>query len=173
MSKVFDAFVGGWQTSGTWRQTSGLPASVYNGERWPTNWNNDAWGMPNGKPQPPVTSNHNGFSVVGVRGPNLWDDANASLATFRYCPAGESGLRNSIRGDGYFDIDSGVSKSFNMPWKEGHKVQIRWETFNLTNTVRFDPQSNLSDLMLASGWGKLTSQLGSPRQMQFAVRYVF
>lgn len=60
-----------------------------------------------------------------------------------------------------------------MPWKEGHKVQIRWETFNLTNTVKFDPQSNGSTLTSSSNWGKLSSQLGAPRQMQFALRYIF
>jgi len=173
MNKVLDAFVGGWQISGTWRQTSGLPTDVSNGQRWPTNWEVDALGVPNGLPAPPVTNNKNGISVVGPRGPNLWDDANASLATYHYCPAGESGLRNSIRGDGYFGIDSGVSKTFKMPWKEGHTFQIRWETFNLTNSVKFDPSSNGSSLTSSSTWGALSSQLGSPRQMQFALRYQF
>ncbi len=172
MNKVLDAFVGGWQITGTWRQTSGLPTDVSNGQRWPTNWEVDSLGVPNGK-EPPVTNNKNGISVVGPRGPNLWDDANAALAAYHYTPAGESGLRNNIRGDGYFGIDSGVSKTFNMPWKEGHKLQIRWETFNMTNTVKFDPTSNGSSLTSSSNWGKLSSQLGSPRQMQFALRYMF
>ncbi len=92
---------------------------------------------------------------------------------FHYCPAGESGLRNNIRGDGYFGIDSGVSKTFKMPYKEGHTLQIRWETFNLTNTVRFDPNSNEGDLMSASTLGKLGDTLGAPRQMQFSLRYTF
>ncbi len=38
MNKILDAFVGGWQVSGTYRQTSGLPYTVGNGSRWPTDW---------------------------------------------------------------------------------------------------------------------------------------
>jgi len=177
MSRILDAFVGGWQITGTWRQTSGLPTYVSNDQRWPTNWEVDAWGMPNGKPIPPVTNNKNALGINGVRGPNLWDNPQAAYDAFHYCPAGESGLRNSIRGAGYFGIDSSLSKTFNMPWKEGHKLQIRWESFNLTNTIRFDPTSNPFDgaggLMNANTFGKLNGQLGSPRQMQFALRYIF
>jgi hypothetical protein len=177
MSRILDAFVGGWQVSGTWRQTSGLPTWVSNDQRWPTNWEVDAWGMPNGKPIPPVTNNKNALGINGVRGPNLWDDPQAAYDAYHYCPAGESGLRNNIRGAGYFGIDSSVSKTFNMPWKEGHKLQIRWESFNLTNTIRFDPTSNPFDgaggLMNANTFGKLNGELGSPRQMQFAIRYTF
>jgi hypothetical protein len=177
MNKALDAFFGGWQISGTWRQTSGLPTTVSNDQRWPTNWENDAWGVPNGKPEPPVTNNKNALGINGVRGPNLWDDPQAAFDAYHYCPAGESGLRNNIRGAGYFGIDSSVSKTFNMPWKEGHKLQIRWETFNLTNTIRFDPTSNpfgdAGGLMNANTFGKLTGQLGAPRQMQFALRYIF
>jgi hypothetical protein len=37
-NKFVDAVVGGWQLSGIWRQSSGLPVSVSNGSFWPTNW---------------------------------------------------------------------------------------------------------------------------------------
>jgi hypothetical protein len=177
MNKIVDTFLGGWQITGTWRQTSGLPTYVSNDQRWPTNWEVDAWGVPNGKPVPPVTNNKNALGINGVRGPNLWDDPQAVYDAYHYCPAGESGLRNNIRGDGYFGIDTSVSKTFKMPWKEGHNLQIRWETFNLTNTIKFDPMSNPFDgaggLMNANTFGKLNGQLGSPRQMQFALRYMF
>jgi hypothetical protein len=172
VNKVVDAIFGGWEVTGAWRQTSGLPTDIGNGQRWPTNWEVDARAVPTG-PLPPATSNHNGISVEGPPGPNLWDDASKALAMLHYCPSGESGLRNFIRGDGYFGIDSGVSKTFKMPWKESHSLQIRWETFNLTNTVRFDPTSNYGDLMTATSLGKLSDTLGAPRQMQFSLRYTF
>ncbi len=60
-----------------------------------------------------------------------------------------------------------------MPYKESHSLQIRWETFNITNTVRFDPYSNVSDVFSSSTFGKLTNTLGAPRQMQFSLRYTF
>ena len=177
MNKVLDAFIGGWQITGTWRQTSALPTYTSNDQRWPTNWEVDAWGTPNGNPEPPITNAKNAMGINGVRGPNLWDDPKAAFEAYHYTQAGESGLRNNIRGAGYFGIDSSVSKSFKMPWKEGHSLQIRWESFNLTNSIRFDPTSNSFDgaggLLNESTFGKLTDSLTRPRQMQFALRYAF
>ena len=45
-----------------------------------------------------------------------------------------------LRGDGYFSIDFSVSKSWTMPWAKDHKLRFRWDTFNLTNTPRYDVQ---------------------------------
>ena len=88
--------------------------------------------------------------------------------------AGQSGLRNNLRGDGLFDIDSGVYKNFRMPFSEHQSLQFRWESYNLTNSVRFDPGSGLGNsVLVASSFGKLSSQLGTPRQMQFALRYTW
>ncbi len=58
---------------------------------------------------------------------------------------GQTGSRDSLRGDGFFNIDSGLYKSFTMPWSEKQKLQFRWESYNVTNTMKFDPNSaNLS-----------------------------
>jgi hypothetical protein len=70
-----------------------------------------------------------------------------------------------------------------MPWAEGHKLQFRWEVFNATNTQRLagpnrtrsgfglviDPQLNTP----AADFGKILEIQGSPRVMQFALRYDF
>jgi hypothetical protein len=107
-------------------------------------------------------------------GPNLWQNPSAALAAFSLTLAGQSGTRNTIRGDGFFDIDTGVGKSFTMPYSESHRLQFRWETFNLTNSVRFDPNLGIGlSLTSSSTFGNLTRQLGSPREMQFALRYSF
>lgn len=181
MNKFLDAILGGWQISGTYRQTSGLPFGINNGQRWPTNWENDVMATPNGIPLPPVVSTGN--SNVG--GPNLWQDPKAAFNSFMETMAGQSGSRNTIRGDGFFDIDSGVYKTFTMPYSEHHKLTIRWETYNLTNSVRFDPTcggfgSGSSDygigcgsILVQGSFGKLNTQLGTPRQMQFAGRYTW
>ncbi len=55
--------------------------------------------------------------------------------------AGQSGVRNNIRGPGFFNIDSGLYKIFTMPYSEHHQIQIRWETYNVTNSVRFSGPS--------------------------------
>ena len=175
MNRVLDAVVGGWQISGTYRQTSGLPVTIGNGQRWPTNWNSSANASPNGKPIPEIVNTGN---ATGIAGPNLWQDPAAAFAGFREDLAGESGGRNNFRGSGFFDIDSGVYKVFTMPYSEHHKLQFRWESYNLTNSVRFDPTSGttpglVGNTLSSSSFGKLSAQLGTPRQMQFALRYMW
>ena len=175
MNKVLDTLVGGWQMSGAYRFTSGFPTSAINGQRWPTNWENDALATPNGQPLPAVTNNSNAPAAQsGVAGgPNLWSNPALALAGFGETMAGESGSRNTIRGSGIFNIDTGLSKSFTMPWSEHHKLQIRWESFNVTNSVRFDPNSASIVVTSPSVFGQLSKQFGSPRQMQFAARYTW
>ena len=173
MNKVLDAFVGGWQLAGTWRQTSGLPFSVGDGSRWSTDWELSSFATPNGTPIPSVVSAHNAPAISGVGTANLWANPAAAFAAFQETMAGQTGSRNSLRGDGFFQIDTGLSKSFSMPFNEHHKLQFRWETVNVTNTVKFDPSGANLSLTSSASFGKLTSQLGIPRQMQFALRYSF
>ena len=49
---------------------------------------------------------------------------------------GETGDRNVFRLPGYVNLDMGLSKSFDLPWSENHKLQVRFEAFNVTNTQR-------------------------------------
>jgi hypothetical protein len=172
MNRVADAFIGGWQLAGTYRQTSGLPTNVSDGRRWATNWQVSSFATPSGQPLPPVVNTGNGANAGG--GPNLFADPKAAVAAYQLTLAGQTGTRNTLRGAGFFDIDSGLSKSFTMPYNESHHLQFRWETFNLTNSVRFDPSIGASlSLTARSAFGNLTRQLGAPRQMQFALRYDF
>jgi hypothetical protein len=176
-SKVTDALLGGWQLTGTYTQTSGFPTAVGNGRLWPTNWNVTPNATPNGKPQPAVTNNANAPSATSTApsaaGPNLWSDPAAALAAFSFTLPGQSGTRNTIRGAGNFEISTGVGKRWIMPYKESHSIQLRWETFNLLNSHRFDVGTNASTITTGSSFGKLTGMLSSPRQMQFALRYEF
>jgi len=87
--------------------------------------------------------------------------------------AGQTGSRNTLRGSGIFNIDSGLSKTFIMPWSERQQLTFRWESYNVTNSVRFDPDSAAISMTTPSSFGKLSSQFGSPRQMQFALRLVW
>jgi len=69
-------------------------------------------------------------SLSRGQGPNAFKDPAGVLATFRSAYPGESGTRNPLRGDGYFGIDTGLSKYFRIT--ERVKAQLRWETFNVT-----------------------------------------
>ncbi len=74
----------------------------------------------------------------------------------------------------------GLYKSFAMPWNENHKLQIRWEVFNVTNTQRLtgpiaDPTFGVDPQNGSPGptFGNLTAIQGTPRIMQFAIRFDF
>ncbi len=176
MNRVLDAIVGGWQISGTFRITSGLPFSMGNGQRWPTNWEVSDIATPNGQPIPSIVSTGN--SSQGS--PNLWQNPSAAFASFMETMPGQSGSRDTMRGNGFFDIDTGLYKTFTMPYSEHHHLTVRWESYNVTNTVRFDPTCGASsygtgcgNTLSSTSFGKLTTQLGAPRQMQFAARYTW
>ena len=173
MNKILDAFVGGWELSGTWRQTSGLPFSPSNGSRWATNWELSGYATVNGNPLPEITNSKNAVAVSGAGAPNLWSDPKAALAGYMEQMPGQTGGRNQLRGQGYFDIDTGLYKNFTMPWNEKQKLQFRWEAYNVTNTVRLDPTSANLSLTSTAKFGQLTGTLGDPRQMQFALRFQF
>ena len=173
-SKVTNALVGGWQITGIWTQTSGFPISINNPRLWPTNWNITPFATPNGNPLQPVVNTGLTPGVGGsAAAPNLGANPTAELAAFTTTLPGQSGSRNTIRGAGNFDIDTGLAKRWLMPFNEKHSVQLRAEAFNITNSVRFDPASAGTSIGSSSSFGKLTGTLTTPRQIQFALRYEF
>jgi hypothetical protein len=107
-----------------------------------------------------------------AQGPNLFADPALAQASFTAPLAGQTGMRNLLRGEGLFSLDLGLSKSFRILGTDNHRLAFRWETFNATNSVRFNVRSaNLN--LLGTGLGTYSGTLGSPRVMQFMVRYEF
>jgi hypothetical protein len=162
-NRLADAFIGGWQLAGLFRWTSGYPFGVDEGGQWPTNWDIEGWAN--------LEGNFPAGALSRGQGPNAFKDPAGVLATFRSAYAGESGTRNPLRGDGYFGIDTGLSKYFRIT--ERAKAQLRWETFNVTNTVRFDVHTVGNRLDQPTPFGKYTQTLTNPRVMQFALRFEF
>jgi hypothetical protein len=167
------AILGGWQLSGSWFQSSGLLAAAGNGGIWPTSWGPAPFATMLTKPVQETTKNAPAAIAGVTSGPNIFPDPAVGRKSFEFTLIGSSGSRNSMRGDGMFIINTGVGKRFIMPYNEGHSVQFRWETFNMTNSVRFDPRSLSLSLTSVGSFGKYTNTLTSPRQMQFALRYEF
>jgi hypothetical protein len=159
-----DAIFGGWQLTGIFRASSGFPYAPFYGGAWATNWQVTSWAVPLGDVAGETTR-------LGD-GPNLFSNPELAHASFRAARAGEAGTRNTLRGDGYLTLDAGLGKEFRMPW-EGHRLQFRWEVFNVTNTPRFDAQTAELDLTDKANFGKYSGQLNLPRVMQFGLRYEF
>lgn len=166
--------VGDWSVAGLVRWTSGFPFNVYNCRScWPTNWNLQGNAMlkdPGRLPETKTTRN----KVDGR--PSPFPDPQQALTYFRFALPGEVGIRNELRGDGYFTIDLSVSKAWNVGIAN-HRLRFRWDTFNLTNTPRFDV-GNLTMFPDRSGFGRYNGTLATcdgqaGRCMQFALRYEF
>jgi hypothetical protein len=178
-NKALDAVIGGWQFTGLFRWTSGFPVTVDNGfSAFPTNFEMEG----NADQIAPVHSGvyrNTPTQTPGVTNPNpnIFSNGVLAINSFSYAWAGESGQRNTVRGDGYFGIDIGLAKRWKMPWTETQSLQFRWEAFNVTNSARFDAQSALlsNSLGLGSGttFGNYSYLLTNPRIMQFALRYEF
>jgi hypothetical protein len=90
---------------------------------------------------------------------------------------GEAGQRNNFRGDGFFDMDSGLTKTWNIT--ERQSLKFAWEVFNVTNSVRFDTSvasstgSALNNVATSNTLGAYSSTLTLPRVQQFSLRYSF
>src|SRR5262249_23641866 len=109
----------------------------------------------------------------------------AAYQSFRSPRPGEAGDRNILRMPSYIVMDAGLGKTFNIPHTENHKLQFRWETFNVTNTQPFGVISTMGvdqDPYLARpnadfgryiGSQKPVGESRSGRMMQFALRYMF
>ena len=182
--------LGGWQLSGIFRWNSGLPVGFYgdsgpfDNSRWATNWNVQSNVV---RIRPVDSCPDRGGTITDVNpagSPKLFGcNTQAAYDSFRNARPGETGDRNVFRVPGYVDLDVGLGKSFSMPWSERQKLQIRVETFNITNTQRlgqydtgrsgFGVNLKPSSAKPPTNWANFTAIQGSPRVMQFGFRYEF
>lgn len=168
VSRLTDTLLGGWQLSGLYRVTSGLPYSVSNGSsEWPTNGSSTGYATSTGVPVQTATVKAGNGSVY------MFENPTAAFNSFQFTNPGQSGNRNILRGDGYLGWDSALSKRWHMPYNEHHSLQLRWEVFNVGNFTRFNVRSNTPSLTSQTSFGKYTGLLTNPRVMQFALRYEF
>jgi len=179
MGTVANAIFGGWSISGLWRWSTGYPFTTFS-PKWATNFENSTPGVLIG-PTPETGS----FIVpeLGGTGPNVFKDPgitdptnpNAAINVIRQAYPGEKGDRNIFRGPGTFNIDTGLSKIWQIT--ENQNLKLTWEVFNLTNTPRFDvgSMSLAGNTVLSSvtSFGNFTSTLSNSRVMEFAFRYTF
>lgn len=180
-NRAVQAILGGWQLSGIFRWNTGLPTtSPYDDARWATNWNVQARVTP-------LSPFHTCSDRTGT--PKLFGgsgcDIKAIYQGFRNAYPGETGPRNYIRLPGYMNTDLGLGKTWNMPWSEKHRLQLRWDVFNVANYQPFgaidtsrtgigvarDPARR--NLNPPKNWSNFTQIQGQPRVMQVGARYSF
>ncbi|MCI0620848.1 MAG: carboxypeptidase-like regulatory domain-containing protein [Acidobacteria bacterium] len=182
-----DQIIGGWRLSGVWRWRSGFPLRLGNGLFFTNGFVNLTF------PEAiaPIKTNITKNSPCGVSyfTPAFCGSQSQIFSFFRHTRAGEAGTRNPVRGGRFFTIDISIGKSFRMPI-ENHRLQFRWEIFNLTNTVSFasDPvgfpwQTDFGGNINESTFGQIFRTASSASQtfpqvphnrvMQVGLRYEF
>jgi hypothetical protein len=166
-NRAMDAVFGGWTLAGIWRWTSGLPFSI-DSPGYPSSYWYHSYMVQTGTIE---TERHvlNGQPQVFADPQGLLNGVSAGYP-WRLPYAGEIGTRNNVRGDGYFGIDTALSKTWAI--REGQGLKFAWEVFNSTNSVRFDVRSILN-IVGEAGFGDYTSLLTPPRVQQFSLRYEF
>jgi hypothetical protein len=174
-----EAVIGGWQLSSIVRYNSGEPIGTgnkfFDNSGWVTNWNTKSAVVQTRPIETGVFLNGDGSGL-----PTLFRDPEAAYNSFRSPFPGESGDRNRLRLPSYFVIDMGLQKQFGMPWSENHKLGIKWEVFNVTNTPIFSGPFSETRLgyrpdvgSVPTGFGEFTATKSNARVMQFALRYDF
>jgi hypothetical protein len=170
-NRLLDGVIGGWQFAGLSRWATGLPFSVTE-PGWSTNWQLEGFGVVT---SPVKTQKHIVNGVPQVFKGDTASAINAGVyngSPIRLPYPGEAGQRNAFRGDGYFDIDSTLSKTWAI--HEDVKLKFAGEVYNVGNNVRFDDSpGNLSSGLTSGTFGVYGGVLTTYRRMQFGLRLDF
>jgi hypothetical protein len=149
---VLDWVLGGWQTNGILTVQTGLPFSAV----LQTSTTNTGTGS-----RPNVAGD-----VSYPKTLQRWFDPTAfsTPAPYTYGNAG----RNTLIGPGRVNWDMSLFKDFTL--HEQTQLQFRAEAFNILNHPQFGlPNSNIGNAQA----GTITSTVGTPRQLQVALRLQF
>ena len=152
---VLNGVLGGWQIGGIVTLRSGFPLTIQATDRS---------GTTSRGARADRIGNGEGPKQVG-QFPNAWLDRSA----FKEPAAGTLGNTGIgvVRGPGWKSTDLTLSKYFRVT--ESKRLELRAETFNLTNTPQFSsPNRNASSAL----FGELTGAQGD-RQVQLAVKFYF
>jgi hypothetical protein len=171
VNPLVNDIIGGWQWSGLSRWASGLPFSVYE-PGYTTNYQQQAMGVVTGSVK---TARHLVSGIPQVFAGNSASTINNGILSgtpIRLPYPGEAGQRNVFRGDGYFNIDSSLTKTWSLP--EAMKLKFAAEVYNVGNNVRFDDSpKNLNGNLSSGTFGAYGGMLTTYRRMQFGLRLDF
>jgi hypothetical protein len=152
--------IGGWQINGILTLMTGLPMTfAANGSSL-----NTPGSTQTADQVAPVTILH-GINTV-AKGGSAWF-SQASFVQPTGVRFGSSG-RNTLSGPGFFNADLSIFKIFNFT--EKMKMEIRGESFSVTNTPQFQrPNTDVSN----SNYGYVTAVDGGGRGLQLGAKISF
>jgi hypothetical protein len=93
-----------------------------------------------------------------------------NMAAFANAPVGQRGTtrRGTLFGPGFWNTDLAFSRNVNIA--AGRRIELRVEAFNLFNNVNW---GNPNVTVGSATAGRITTTVGDPRIMQFAMKYAF
>jgi hypothetical protein len=151
---VTAAILGGWQISGVFAQSTGLPFTV-----------TTSGGITNAGGADRPNRIGDGTLPSDRRSIDRWFDVSAFQVQPNYT-YGNSG-RNILFGPSQTNLDFTLAKAFRL--SERFRLQFRVEAFNASNTPGFGlPGANIS----GAGVGQITSA-DEPRRVQFGLKLLF
>jgi hypothetical protein len=164
-SGLTDAILGGWKVSAILQARTGFPITVQNSNRRSLQGTRSAeWPNCVGDPVP---ANQSITSDPNAPSDSKWLDINAfqtpALGTFGNCGIGIADA------PGYKNVDAALAKRFNMGGTR--YLEFRAEAFNLFNHPNFGPPGR--DIATPNTFGIITSTVGSPRVVEFVVKFFF
>jgi hypothetical protein len=123
------------------------------------------------------SNNNVGINMTGL--PNVIGDPSGpqtvsqwfNTSAFQAVPSGVFGneLRNQLTGPGFQNMDLTIQRQIRLV--TGLGIGLRWDIFNLFNTVNFGLPNR--DLASPATLGTITSLASDPRTMQLSVRLTF
>ena len=162
-----NAILGNWEVTGIQKVTSGFPVFVVADNNSGVNFENNG----NSLNRPNQVCN----PVLSNPTINAWFNTSCFVAP----QSGELGnaSRTPLSGPGFVNTDFSAIKHFLVPGREGMKVDLRAEVFNLFNHPQFGtPGSSICaacPLVGAAGFGSINTTVNNPRLFQFALKFLF
>ena len=159
MNRFMNLLAGGWGISGIALMQSGMPLAV-------TQSGGNIW---DGTQRPNLIGDPSTSGRVQDRLNNWFNTAAFSQPAID--TPGTAPRNLNYRGPGIKTLDAAVLKS--VPTWEGHRLEIRLEAQNVTNTPMFGDPGGLA--FGATNFGQITGLRNGvgPRNMQFSVKYYF
>ncbi len=166
LNSIVDGFLGGWQTSGMWRFDNGQPISLgVTGASAP-------WGYSATYPDMVGKLKINPKSQwFGPNGNYFVDGgANAMIVPAPYTIGNAPREQPNARIPGTNNATMALFKDIPLHFREGAKLQIRAESFNVFNHPQF---GGIQTTFNESSFGDVDSQVNSPRQVQLGLQLYF
>ena len=169
-----DEIVGGWQVSTLYTFHTGNPINCIDSGVYNVNYLSSSYCIM----APGASMPASGFTFDQNGIPSIFKNTNA-YSNFVAGYPGVVGYRGILRGPHFWNDDLAISKAFRLP-KEGYRLQLRGEAYNLLNHENFgNPaiSTTASGVTISSPttFGEITSTAtgAAPRVLQLALRFEF